>query len=235
MYFLQNSFTKTPDIPYSTAIREAKKSPVETPKPSVNSELSPAPIKAESDVHPSPTTKLEPVTKESSKVTSIPSVTSTTPKAEDKIKDIISIKIKKGYCIFYLAQTYYHMNNETLADLILEVNPEITDANLIRIDEQIKIPEITEESLIINSPDNTYKVLLGTFQSPDAAKPYYREATVMKKEIEIIPRKVSPTDTWYRVVLGKFNNRDESLKAVSILKQKGLLPSFGNYQRQRPI
>jgi len=232
MLFLQNSFTKTPDIPYPTAIRKAKKLPVETPKPSVNSELSsnvsPALIKAESNVHSS-STKPEPVTKESSKLISAPSATSTTSKAEDKIKETVSVK--KDDCIFYLAQRYYHMNNETLADLILEVNPEITNANLIRVNEQIKIPEITEESLIITSPDNTYKIYLGTFQTPDAAKPYSREATVMKKEIEIIPRKVSPTDTWYRVVLGKFNNRDESLKAVSILKQKGLLPSFGNYQR----
>ena len=46
------------------------------------------------------------------------------------------------------------------------------------------------------------------------------------KEIEIVARKATPEDTWYRVVVGKFDSKDEALKVISILKDRKLLPLF---------
>jgi cell division protein FtsN len=43
----------------------------------------------------------------------------------------------------------------------------------------------------------------------------------MGKEIEIVPWKVSPGVTWYRVMAGPFVNRDEASKALEEMKQKG--------------
>jgi hypothetical protein len=126
-----------------------------------------------------------------------------------------------------MGRKYYQTVNETLLDFILESNPEITNIHLIRVDQQIKIPEITEESLIIQSPDHSFKIHLGTFLNPGSAKIYEHEPVLKGKEIGVISRKVSPGDTWYRIIAGKFDNKDECLKVIRILKEKALLPIFG--------
>ena len=88
------------------------------------------------------------------------------------------------------------------------------------------MPKITEGSLIIQSSDRTYKINVGTFWSSEFANIYRSEPSLRGKEIEIVARKATPEDTWYRVVVGKFDSEDEALKVISILKDKKLLPLF---------
>ena len=137
------------------------------------------------------------------------------------------IVVQKGQTISSLAQKYYHMLNPTLVDLILQYNPEITNADLIQIGQTITIPEITEECLIKKSPNSTFKIYVGTFWIPGSIEPYKNELVLKGKRIEVFPRKVSPTETWYRVVIGDFNNKDDALKVIGVLKEKKLLPIFG--------
>jgi phage tail protein X len=144
---------------------------------------------------------------------------------EDKFMEIVTIK--KGQTIYSLTKKYYHRVNPTLMDFILDSNPEIKDVHLVLIDQKIKVPKITEESLIVKTPDNTYKMNVGTFQTPNPAKYYSEERALEGKEIEILPRKVSTQDMWYRVVIGNFGSQDEALRMTSMLREKGLLPAFG--------
>ena len=137
-----------------------------------------------------------------------------------------SIIIKTGQSISRLARQYYGKSNITIADLILDSNPEITNANLISVNQKVRMPKITEGSLIIQSSDRTYKINVGTFWSPKFAKLYRSEPSLRGKEIEIVARKATPKETWYRVVVGKFDSEDEALKVISILKDKKLLPLF---------
>ena len=137
-----------------------------------------------------------------------------------------SIIVKTGQSISSLAEQYYGRSNITLADLILDSNPEITNANLISVNQKIRMPKITEGSLIVQSSDRTYKINVGTFWSPKFAKLYRSEPSLRGKEIEIVARKVTPKETWYRVVVGKFDSEDEALKVISILKDRKLLPPF---------
>jgi type II secretory pathway predicted ATPase ExeA len=146
-----------------------------------------------------------------------------------KLNEIVAVK--KGQTISQLTQKYYGTVNITLIDFLLEVNPKITNVHLITVDQKIKIPNITEELLIIPSPGRTYGIHAGTFETPDAAKLYSNEPVLTGKKIEILPRKVSPRETWYRVMIGKFDNKDEVLKMVSLLKEKGLLPAFERSSR----
>ncbi len=39
--------------------------------------------------------------------------------------------------------------------------------------------------------------------------------------MEIVPWKVSPTVTWYRLMVGSFATKDEGLKFIEEIKQKG--------------
>ena len=148
----------------------------------------------------------------------------TEPKAEKKPKKIIAVK--EGANLFSLCRKYYNQANTTLVDHILGFNPGITNPHLIRVDQEIEIPEITEASLIIESSDGTCKVYLGTFLRPDSVRQYKDEPALEGREIEVIPWMVSPRETWYRVMAGKFDNKDECLKVIRILKDKGLLPIF---------
>ena len=154
-----------------------------------------------------------------------PSKSSMTLNTKDILKEVIVVQ--KGQNISLLIQKYYRKANTTLIDLILDFNPEITNAHLILIDQKIKIPKITEERLIIQSSDRTYKIHVGTFWTPDFAKLYRDEPSLKGKEIEILARRVSPQDTWYRVVVGKFDNKDEIFKVIGLLKEKNLLPLLG--------
>jgi general secretion pathway protein A len=138
-------------------------------------------------------------------------------------KDII---VEKGATLSFLCQERYRLSNLTLMDHILEYNPKILNPHLILTQQRIQFPEITDSSLIIESSDGTYKVHLGTFWTVEYAGRYKDEPALRGKSIEIIPRKVSPGETWYRVMAEKFSNREESLEAIRALKQKGLLPIF---------
>jgi len=144
-------------------------------------------------------------------------------------KDAIStesIIVKKGQSIKSLAEQYYGRSNITIADLILDSNPEITNANLISVNQKIRMPKITEGSLIVQSSDRTYKINVRTFWSPKFAKLYRSEPSLRGKEIDIVAKKAAPNETWYRVVVGKFNSEDDALKVISILKDRKLLPLF---------
>ena len=144
---------------------------------------------------------------------------------EHKLKEIVSVK--EGQTISQLTQKYYGTVNETFVDHILDLNPNITNVHLIMVDQKIKIPKITEELVIIQSPDHTYKIHVGTFQNPGFVRLYRNEPALKGKIIEIVPRKVSPHETWYRVVVGPFGHKDECLKTVDQLREKRLLPVFG--------
>lgn len=170
----------------------------------------------------------EPISQEFPNLVSLPAVPIPIMSGEDKLMEIVTIK--KGQTIYFLTKKYYRMVNKTLMDLVLDSNPEITDVHLIIVDQKIKVPKITKDLLIIKPSENTYKINVGTFETPDSTKPYRHDRALKGKKVEVIPRKVSPQDTWYRVVIGNFNNKDEVLNMVDYLKGKGLLPAFGGLQ-----
>jgi len=143
-----------------------------------------------------------------------------------------TVTVKRGQNLSLLAKQHFNMANATdmtiptLVDLILELNPEITNAHRIGVDQLIKIPKITEDIFIIQSPDKTFKIHFGTFWGRNSPEPYYDGSVIRNKTIEIIPRKISPTESWSRILIGNFDSRDEALKMISYLKEKGLLPSL---------
>ena len=154
------------------------------------------------------------------------------PGTKGKIKGIVAAKKKD--CIFSLAQKYYRAANKTLADFILQSNPEISNIHLISVNQQIKIPDITDESPIIRLADDSYKIYLGTFSARISAGLYNREPSLDGKRLEIISFKVSPGETWHRIIAGKFDSKEECLKVIGLLRERALLPIFeGNRNMRR--
>lgn len=147
------------------------------------------------------------------------------PPATEERKEQV-IYVKQGDSIFSLALKHYRASNETLADMILEANPGIININWIVIGQKIKIPEISDESLIVPAPERGYRIYLGTFAGQRAARIFEDEPGLEGKGLEIIQKKVSPGEDWYRVLTGAFESREECLKVIGKLKIKRLLPAF---------
>ena len=80
----------------------------------------------------------------------------------------------------------------------MKLNPSIKNPNLILVNQKIKIPEMTESLLIVQSREQ-YKIHLRTFSNLKSADQYQKSEPVKGKEIDIVPWKVSPEETWYRV------------------------------------
>jgi len=135
------------------------------------------------------------------------------------------VTVRAGETIFELCKQYYGLSNATLMDIVIDFNPDLENANYIGVNQKIRLPQITEELLILESPDHTYQIHAGTYMSPDDVVHYSNITALKEKKIEVVPRKVSPEETWYRVIIGRFPSRDDALKMIHLLKGRGLVPS----------
>ena len=156
-------------------------------------------------------------------VTSYPATSSIGRRGKAEFEEIVTVKA--GETVFELCRRYYGLTNATLMDIVLDFNPGLENANVIRVNQKIKLPRMKEELLILENPDQTYQIHAGTYANPDASRWYSNVSALKEKEVKVIPRKVSPGNTWYRVVIGQFDNRDEALKMIRLLKGRGLVPS----------
>jgi len=136
------------------------------------------------------------------------------------------VAVRLGQTISSIAEQYYGMTNKTLCELILQFNPAITNIHFITVDQIIHMPKISEERLVIQSPDRTFKLFAGTFWTPTLANVYQYQPALQGKVVDVIPRNVSPEETWYRVEIGPFDTKEAVLEAIRSLKEKGLLPLF---------
>ena len=153
--------------------------------------------------------------------------------SKDAVKTLPKISIKKmieatsGINLYTLAHRHYGSTNETLVDHIMKVNPEIRNPHLIIIHQKIRIPEVAESLLIVPYSGTSYKVHLRTFADFKNANLYRTAASSYSKTVEIAPWKISPTETWYRVMAGPFADKAQAFDALEMMKQKGfsLMPS----------
>jgi general secretion pathway protein A len=149
------------------------------------------------------------------------------PGKKEPERNETEIVVQEGESLSLLAQKHYNLANTSVLDLILRVNPEIQDANIIQVNQKVRMPKISEDMLISQSADRSYRICAGTFEDPKFVKFYNHEPLLSGKSVEIVPRKVSSQFTWYQIMIGPYGRRDEGLKALDQLKKKGLLPIFG--------
>ena len=150
-------------------------------------------------------------------------------KAETQAEKAVIVKARDS--IYTIAAKNYKLANTSVVDQILGLNPNIANPNKLIASQKIRLPEISEESLIIGSSDGTYKVRLGTFLKPEYSTFLQGQPALRGKKIEIIPRKLPSGETWYRATAGKFGTREEGLKVIHDLKEKGLSPYFIGFRK----
>ena len=136
------------------------------------------------------------------------------------------IQVKKGDYLSKLVVNHYGKLNESLIDLVLNHNPSISNIDLVLVDQQIKLPELNEETLIVPVSDEHFSVHLGTFPGLKEAHQFINQLTLNRKNITVKPKKVSRRQTWYRVEAGSYESRKEALEVIKTLREKRLLPFF---------
>jgi hypothetical protein len=141
-----------------------------------------------------------------------------------RIKKVIVVK--SGNTLNSLLVENYGWAHSTLLDYIVQLNPEITDPDVIEINERIQLPEISEESLLIPVVDGAFKIYLGTFGDRNEAWVFKQEAALKGKEIATTVRKISPKETWFRLEAGNFPSKEEAMKVILVLKKQRLLPAL---------
>jgi general secretion pathway protein A len=146
--------------------------------------------------------------------------------SESEVSEQVVV-VERGQSLWTLAQKYCHVANEAIVDLILDFNPEITNAHRIKVNQKIKIPKITEELLVTQSNKLTYAIRVGTFDAPGFVRFYTDEPVLKGKEIKVSLRQISPQQMWYRVLIGPFDRKDTAVRTLGQLKERNLLPAFG--------
>ncbi|MBI4766766.1 MAG: SPOR domain-containing protein [Deltaproteobacteria bacterium] len=140
--------------------------------------------------------------------------------------------IKAKDSIYAIAEKTYRVSNTSIVDRILELNPKITNPDLLPANLKIRLPEITEESLIIPSSEASVMIRLGTFMKPEYAYFLKGHPAIQGKEINIIPWTTPSGQTFYRATAGKFESREEGLQVIRELKEKGLSPYFEGFKKK---
>ncbi|MCK5188064.1 MAG: SPOR domain-containing protein, partial [Deltaproteobacteria bacterium] len=139
-------------------------------------------------------------------------------------KDVhIAVLGEEGGSLYFLALNHFKKANATLFELILQANPSIIDVRQIDDHQEIIVPVITAESYIKKIPGGDYRVYIGTFATYAIAAAYSQKVSSAEKLIFIDSRVFSSQDTWYRLMMGDFKDKEEALKIVGLLEEKGLI------------
>ncbi len=117
-----------------------------------------------------------------------------------------------------LAVAHYGYSSPMLLDLILEMNPDITDLDVILQGQRIRLPDITDATAILKFSEASYTIHLGTFTVQDKGMEYRHGLVLNGKNSEIVSRKVSGRKLWYRLLVGPYRTPEECRAALAILK-----------------
>jgi general secretion pathway protein A len=153
--------------------------------------------------------------------------TKTPGEERTEARSLPTVTATRNSTLLGLAKRYYGHTSPTILDMILEANPDITDMNRIYVQQRIAMPPLSENSFVLPGRDNRYMVYLGTFIDKPSAGVFKDEPALKGKTVEVVPRKVSPRETWYRVLAGPFATREEGLKCLRALRSKGSQFEFG--------
>jgi tetratricopeptide (TPR) repeat protein len=124
-----------------------------------------------------------------------------------------------------LAEKYYGSGDATFCDRILKDNPDITDVRKIGDNQEITIFEIIPDSYIEESHGGSFKIHIATFYTSESANAFKKKVQgVMKTPFLAVDNyKVSSKDTWYRVTMKGFKNKEEALQKVNRLIDEELI------------
>jgi len=136
-----------------------------------------------------------------------------------------AISAKPGDIISTLATNEYGILTDTIFDIIKRVNPEIEDLNMIYVGEQVILPPLDIESLIIQNDNGTFSIHLATFHADAEGRKLQNAFSNNTYKVSLHPVKILGNQTWQRAVLGNFSDQTSAIEYIgSVDVDSALLP-----------
>jgi phage tail protein X len=144
----------------------------------------------------------------------------------EKQVETATVIFEKGSNLTHFVREHYGRVNPTILDLVLEANPTIADINRIPINKGIVMPLLSKESFVLSIPDKPFTIHLGTYDHRPSLGVIQDAPPLKGKTVEIVVRNISPKERWYRVIAGPFATREEAVKVLSALRDRGIPLEF---------
>jgi len=127
------------------------------------------------------------------------------------------IVIEPGTTIYEIVYKVYGNFNTLAIDLIKEFNPHIQNLNRVLSGQKLWLPPLTQETLLRNHADGSYRLILTSFRSSLEANKFAQVVRQMKYATVITPRRVSDTIILYRVEIEGLKSDEAVLRAWDIV------------------
>lgn len=130
-----------------------------------------------------------------------------------------TVVISSGTTISRIAAEIYGPDKMVLAmDILKEANPEIEDLNWVIAGQNLSLPPLTRETLLRKQSDDTYRLILGSFLTPQDAERFSRAARAKGYETAVSPHKVSNKIMLHRVEIRGLKNLETANRAWEVAK-----------------
>jgi len=123
------------------------------------------------------------------------------------------IVIEHGTTIYEIVYKVYGNFNTLAIDLIKEFNPHIQDLNRVLAGQKLWLPPLTQETLLRNHADGSYRLILKSFRSSLEANEFAQVVRQVGYATVITPRRVSDTIILYRVEIEGLKSDEAVLRA----------------------
>ena len=129
---------------------------------------------------------------------------------EFKSKEPQRVAIPPGSSIYKIVRDTYRANAALGMDLIKEFNPEIKNLTKVTAGQDLLLPPLTPETLIRKQPDDSYRLIVASFQSLRGANEYAQLLSSKGYHVTITPRKISNNLSVHRVEIDGLKNLEEA-------------------------
>ena len=123
------------------------------------------------------------------------------------------IVIEPGTTIYEIVYKVYGNFNTLALDLIKEFNPHIQNLNRVLSGQKLWLPPLTQETLLRNHADGSYRLILTSFRSSLGANKFAQVVRQLGYATVITPRRVSDNIILYRVEIEGLKSDEAVLRA----------------------
>jgi general secretion pathway protein A len=124
------------------------------------------------------------------------------------------IVLRYGSTIYEIATELYRDNITLAMDLIKEFNPAVKNLNWVIAGQELVLPAITRETLVRQQPDNSYRVVVGSFLNRTGADQLARAIVDLGYDAVITANRVSDNLVLHRIEIDGLKTREEATEAL---------------------
>jgi general secretion pathway protein A len=124
--------------------------------------------------------------------------------------------VPAGSTVAEIAANIYGAQRDLGLDLIKEYNSQIENLNRIRAGQHLWLPPLSQETLVRQQPDGSYRLILASFRSSQQAEQLAQLARLQRYDIVVRVRPVTNNLVLHRVEINGLANRDAVARAWEI-------------------